>query len=107
MGTRPARRASPGKKSGRREEEALQEEGLQGQEDDADITTTRTRITDDKEEDHGYIDDILGSVFGSLGGLGALAGGAVLARRLKRSRRVQIPEVSLKSEIKFKNTRIK
>ena len=105
MGTRPARRASPGRKSGQREEEALQDEGLQGQENDADITTTRT--TDDEEEDHGYLDAILGSVFGSLGGLGALAGGAVLARRLKRSRRPQIPEVSLKSEIKFKNTRIK
>ena len=96
MTTRSARR----RKSGRQEdgEVVLHDEGLQGQDD---MTTMKT-AHQEEEEDHGHEDEILGSVFGALGGLGVLAGGVALAKRLrKRTRTPQIPEVSFKSEIKL------
>ena len=94
--TRSARR----RKSGRREdgEVVLHDEGLQGQDD----MTTAHQEEEEEEGDHGHEDEILGSVFGALGGLGVLAGGVALAKRLrKRTRTPQIPEVSFKSEIKL------
>ena len=107
METRPVRRAGADKKAGRHDEGIRQDEGIRGMDQQDDITTTtRTRTATDEDE---YTDEILGGIFGSLGALGCLAGGAALAKRLrKRSRTVQIPEVSLnKSETKFKNTKIK
>ena len=98
--TRSARR----RKSGRREdgEVVLHDEGLQGQDDMTTMTTMKTAHQEEEEEDHGHEDEILGSVFGALGGLGVLAGGVALAKRLrKRTRTPQIPEVSFKSEIKL------
>ena len=92
--TRSARR----RKSG---DVLVHDEGLQ--EDMTTMTTVKAvHQQEEEEEDHGHEDEILGSVFGALGGLGVLAGGVALAKRLrKRARTPQIPEVSFKSEIKL------
>ena len=73
--------------------------GLQEDMEDMDLqedVTTMTAVHE--EEDVGH--ETLGSVLGALGGLGVLAGGVALAKKLKkRARTPQIPEVRSKSEI--------
>ena len=91
--TRSARR----RKSG---DALVHGEGLQEDVDLQEDMTTMTAVHDQEEEEEDVGHETLGSVLGALGGLGVLAGGVALAKKLKkRARTPQIPEVRSKSEI--------